>query len=143
MDNVTLSGPLFDGTAARAARDGTTAARKALARHGQLLAQTRLFSHIREHTTGKAISTVTTTDHSVVYQTGKYSMPVLVDDELTDIVITTSLATYGPWLEGTGSRNVTTRFKGYHSFRQAGDDLELAAEAVADRALQPYIGRMS
>ena len=25
---------------------------------------------------------------------------------------------YGPWLEGTGSRNQTTRFKGYASFRR-------------------------
>jgi hypothetical protein len=25
---------------------------------------------------------------------------------------------YGPWLEGTGSRNKTTRFKGYHLWRQ-------------------------
>lgn len=24
---------------------------------------------------------------------------------------------YGPWLEGTGSRNATTRFKGYRTFR--------------------------
>lgn len=24
---------------------------------------------------------------------------------------------YGPWLEGVSSRNKTTRFKGYHSFR--------------------------
>ncbi len=26
---------------------------------------------------------------------------------------------YGPWLEGTGSRNETTRFKGYSTFRRA------------------------
>jgi hypothetical protein len=25
---------------------------------------------------------------------------------------------YGPWLEGTSTRNQTTRFKGYHSFRK-------------------------
>lgn len=25
---------------------------------------------------------------------------------------------YGPWLEGTGSRNASTRFKGYRSFRR-------------------------
>ena len=28
---------------------------------------------------------------------------------------------YGPWLEGTGSRNGTTRFKGYASFRRTAD----------------------
>src|SRR3990172_8731549 len=26
---------------------------------------------------------------------------------------------YGPWLEGVGSRNNTTRFRGYHAFRKA------------------------
>jgi len=31
---------------------------------------------------------------------------------------------YGPWLEGTGSRNKTTRFKGYASFRRVGQWLE-------------------
>lgn len=25
---------------------------------------------------------------------------------------------YGPWLEGTGSRNATSRFKGYRTFRK-------------------------
>lgn len=31
---------------------------------------------------------------------------------------------YGPWLEGLGSRNNTTRFKGYHAFRKAAIALE-------------------
>lgn len=31
---------------------------------------------------------------------------------------------YGPWLEGTSPRNITTRFKGYASFRRAGQQLE-------------------
>lgn len=31
---------------------------------------------------------------------------------------------YGPWLEGTSSRNITTRFKGYASYRRAAQQLE-------------------
>ena len=32
---------------------------------------------------------------------------------------------YGPWLEGVGSRNSpATRFKGYHAFRRAAEQLE-------------------
>lgn len=31
---------------------------------------------------------------------------------------------YGPWLEGTGSRNATTRFKGYRTFRIVKQDLD-------------------
>lgn len=49
---------------------------------------------------------------------------------------------YGPWLEGTGSRNRTTRFKGYASFRKAAQQTEREAPAILDRTLQPYLGRM-
>lgn len=35
---------------------------------------------------------------------------------------------YGPWLEGVGSRNHTTRFKGYHAFRKAHHHVERIAE---------------
>ena len=31
---------------------------------------------------------------------------------------------YGPWLEGTSSRNETTRFKGYSAFRRAAQYLQ-------------------
>jgi hypothetical protein len=44
---------------------------------------------------------------------------------------------YGPWLEGIGSRNETTRFKGYASFRRTGDWLEGKAKGV----LKAYVGR--
>ena len=142
MDPVTFSGPLFDGTAKRAARDGTTAARKAVAKRGAELARGLLAADIRVHDTGRALAAVTTTGRSVVYQSGKYSMPVTVMNPKTDIVVTSSLATYGPWLEGTGSRNQTTRFKGYHSFRKAAQELSVVAQKTADRAMQPYFGRM-
>lgn len=40
---------------------------------------------------------------------------------------------YGPWLEGVGSRNNTTRFKGYHAFRKAANALDLRIEDMGDR----------
>lgn len=40
---------------------------------------------------------------------------------------------YGPWLEGVGSRNNTTRFKGYHAFRKATQALEQRIEGMGDR----------
>ena len=40
---------------------------------------------------------------------------------------------YGPWLEGVGSRNNTTRFKGYHAFRKAAQALEQRIESMGDR----------
>ncbi len=42
---------------------------------------------------------------------------------------------YGPWLEGTGSRNKTTRFKGYATFRRMTEKLRVESTAI----LQPYV----
>lgn len=39
---------------------------------------------------------------------------------------------YGPWLEGTSSRNTTTRFKGYHLFRRAAQDVERNLGRILD-----------
>lgn len=43
---------------------------------------------------------------------------------------------YGPWLEGVGSRNNTTRFKGYHAFRKAAQALERRIENMGDRTFR-------
>lgn len=40
-------------------------------------------------------------------------------------------AIYGPWLEGTGTRNRTTRFKGYRNFRKTVASLQQAAPDYA------------
>lgn len=40
---------------------------------------------------------------------------------------------YGPWLEGVGSRNNTTRFKGYHAFRKAAHALDRRIEGMGER----------
>lgn len=42
---------------------------------------------------------------------------------------------YGPWLEGVGSRNATTRFKGYHAFRKAAEMLERRIEERGEALL--------
>lgn len=44
---------------------------------------------------------------------------------------------YGPWLEGVGSRNATTRFKGYETFRRVaqrvqGDVVRVTAPVLDD-----------
>lgn len=40
---------------------------------------------------------------------------------------------YGPWLEGVGSRNATTRFRGYFAFRKAAAALENRIESLGER----------
>ena len=50
---------------------------------------------------------------------------------------------YGPWLEGVGSRNQTTRFKGYHMFRQAKGELERKIPAIVNRRVAQAVGRLN
>lgn len=39
---------------------------------------------------------------------------------------------YGPWLEGVGSRNATTRFKGYRAFQKAARALDHHIDNIGD-----------
>lgn len=45
---------------------------------------------------------------------------------------------YGPWLEGVGSRNATTRFKGYHAFRIVQGKLEERYDRIAENILRRW-----
>ncbi len=53
-------------------------------------------------------------------------------------LVTDSDIVYGPWLEGTSSRNTTTRFKGYAIFRRTARSIDNEAVRIAE----PYIQRM-
>ena len=139
--SVKCTGPLFDGTAERASARGTVAVRERVAAEGERLAASALSAAIRHGSGGKAVRAVTDTDKSRAYQTGKYTM--LVTADRSETIVTTDLATYGPYLEGSGSRNLTTRFKGYHSFRRAGRALDGMAEGLAGDAIAPYVREMN
>jgi hypothetical protein len=138
---TTCTGPVFDGRAAKAARAATEAARADVATEGQRLAAATLEATIRKHGTGRAARSVTTTSVSRIYQTGKYTMPVLAGSNET--LVTSDLASYGPWLEGTGSRNLTTRFKGHFAFRLAAQELGRVAGAIADKAVHLRVWEMN
>ncbi len=49
---------------------------------------------------------------------------------------------YGPWLEGTSSRNTRTRFKGYASFRKAASDVEQTVPDIVARVLGRNLPRL-
>ena len=50
---------------------------------------------------------------------------------------------YGPWLEGTSSRNQTTRFKGYGTFRQVGQELEKKSDDILNKHIKRTVKRLS
>lgn len=75
------------------------------------------------------------------HPTGHYQGRVIIDRAAGDLVVTDQGAVYGPWLEGTGSRNYpVTKFRGYASFRRAARETEVAARRIVERALGQRLG---
>ena len=50
---------------------------------------------------------------------------------------------YGPWLEGTGSRNRTTRFKGYASFRKATQKIQARVPQYTAQVWARVVGQLN
>lgn len=119
---VTATGPLFDGRAERAVNDFMIAAERDVARVGMEDVRRELHT-VLKHPTGhyeSQLHVASTEQHAII----------------ADPVI------YGPWLEGTSSRNVTTRFKGYFTFRRITQQLQRKSVAIANSTLQRFIARM-
>jgi hypothetical protein len=97
---VTLRGPMFDGRAAAELADlaadvASVVVDQASAEWHRLL------------------------DANIQYPTPYYETQLLRTSRGLAEVVTDRGIVYGPWLEGTSRRNQTTRFKGYHSARDA------------------------
>jgi hypothetical protein len=120
---VTAKGPVFDGRAKAALAAFERAAEDAVADYGVTAVRETLHGVLR-NPTGHYESTI----HS------DRSGP---NAEVLDGTI------YGPWLEGTGSRNHTTRFKGYATFRRTTQKIQARAAEIAERHLPPYLRRMN
>jgi hypothetical protein len=117
-DIVIATGPVFDGRAEDAARRYCDDVKKKLAQEGVDRVRHRLEEVIRHQVTGRAVS------------------EVHIDNAVSDLVVTNDPIVYGPWLEGVSQRNHSTRFKGYHTFRLVGDQLERDAEGIAEARLR-------
>lgn len=78
---------------------------------------------------------------------GGYSGSVVTDvvQPFNDQVISLSgrAVTYGPWIEGTSTRNSTTRFKGYRIFRQVRSWLRKQATPMAQTRIDEFVNRMN
>ncbi len=144
-EDVTTSGPLFDGRAQAALDRGIEEVRKRVAAEGQRLTVAAFSSAIRRDS-GRFLSEISTTRGGKAVSTASgrnvYTM-VLDGDPATDDLVYPDNAAYGPWLDGTGSRNETTRFKGYHGFRLAAQALDRAAGPIAAETLVPYVAEMN
>jgi hypothetical protein len=121
---ITVNGPLFDGRAARAAEDFCDDWERDYTQEAERAVHQRLDGVLR-HPTG---------NYQAHIQTRRDGDGYTVDD---------SRIIYGPWLEGTGSRNRTTRFKGYSTFRLVAQLMDARAESHANGMFRgSYLRRM-
>lgn len=77
--------------------------------------------------------------------TGRWMRSVHSDTHGNEGVVDDGGIVYGPWLEGVGSRNATTRFKGYRMWRRAYQTMDRSgalgiAQPIADRAVRELNG---
>ena len=58
------------------------------------------------------------------------------------VLVTDGGVVYGPWLEGVGSRNQTSRFKGYRTFRQATEQIRRETDKHAKPAVAAMVKKL-
>lgn len=122
---VNISGPLFDGRAAREFAAYTDEAREQISEFAE------------EHVLGLMGA-------AFRHPTGYYESNVKTERASAEIDrVHDSGIVYGPWLEGVGSRNSpVTRFPGYFHWRRTKAVLAVSAPAMAQRLLQRYLPRV-
>lgn len=118
--SVSQHGPMFDGRADAAAVEMCNEAERAVAIHGSALVRAR------QNATFKV-------------QTPYYRTHTQARKTLGGWRITGPSVAYGDWLEGTGSRNRTSRFKGYFIFRTMTAVIQRASAATVAPIIARYV----
>ena len=77
------------------------------------------------------------------HPTGYYQSRITVDRRATYRGITDGGVVYGGWLEGVSSRNKTTRFKGYRTFRIVMQDLNKDKIKLAQPLVTKFVSEMN
>jgi len=81
-------------------------------------------------------------DQSFKHPTPYYETQVAMRSTMHEVIIGDRGIIYGPWLEGTGSRNATTRFKGYSHWRRATQQTREQVRTIIGPALARCIARL-
>jgi hypothetical protein len=122
--DVTISGPFFDERNPAARRQMEDEALDRIG--GQALADVHL-----------------NLDTSIRHPTPYYETQITTERSGDEAIVHDRGIIYGPWLEGTGSRNATTRFKGYASFRRAAQQLEGQVPGLLTSIIDRCVGRLN
>lgn len=115
------TGPLFDGRAEQVIGRYLDETKREIAEEAQRLVLFRLSNVLQN-------------------PTHYYESQIQINNQVDDYVVTDGSVVYGPWLEGVGSRNAATRFKGYFTFRLAKQDVERKIPEIAQSVLLRHIG---
>lgn len=122
---VQATGPLFQGVAPRVIQAFLDEAVEVVAQEGENMVRVRLGAVLKN-------------------PTGFYESRIQTERVGTDMAVTDGGVVYGPWLEGVGSRNQTTRFKGYRTFREVTQALDAEAGGIADALFaRKYLRRLN
>lgn len=121
---VDKDGPVFNGRAQRAAHEMVEHIEEEIAQQG--------YNDVRREL-GRVLK----------HPTGYYESRIQTDNLGGDTVVHDGGVIYGPWLEGVGSRNRTTRFKGYFTFRKVAQRLNSRSELIARAIVPRYLRRMN
>ena len=116
-------GPLFDGRAGAAVAAFCDEAEEEIGQYGVNVIRIELGTVLK-------------------HPTGRYQSQIQTDQVVGDLAINDNGIIYGPWLEGVGSRNKTTRFKGYFTFRRMTQVIQREAAGIAEKALPRFLRRM-
>ena len=77
------------------------------------------------------------------YPTPYYETQVTVQRVSDSTIVHDRGIVYGPWLEGTGSRNATSRFKGYNHWRMATQQATARVPDLAATVLRQHEGDLN
>jgi hypothetical protein len=121
---VDARGPLFDARAEKEVADAENDAMKAVATIGASMVRSRMAAVFRVETPFYRFANVAAKDPP--------GWKIWDQDKTA----------YGFWLEGIGSRNKTTRFKGYFTYRRITQELRARAQTIADGVIRRYVERL-
>lgn len=118
---IETHGPLFSGAAPGIVRRFTEEARHVVAVKGESMILLALGETLR-------------------HPTGYYESHITITKDGDSEIVNDQGIIYGPWLEGVGSRNRTTRFKGYRNWRRTKSRLQgIAPDIVAGLLNEKYL----
>jgi hypothetical protein len=129
--HMTREGPLFDGRADEAVKEWLDVTKKEVADIGADWIRIAALGMDRSGRggTGRAAEAVT------VSRFGPFNDVRIFGGMIKGEV-------WWPWLEGDSTRNIKSKFKGYHTFRLTRLRLRRYATPVAQKRLEEFIGRM-